>query len=96
MWWVGLHPLYEHKTIVLWYEVHRRQVLNECWPASAMEEIHVEDNYILTCVLGSFFNYIRDFTNKQSLIIFRTFRILAHEEDQYTVMFRKYKAIFCL
>ena len=36
IWWVGLHPL---------YEVHRRQVLNECWPAPAMvvEGIHVKD-----------------------------------------------------
>ena len=27
------------------YEVHRRQVLNECWPALAMvvKGIHVED-----------------------------------------------------
>ena len=32
----GLRPL---------YKVHRRQVLNECWPAPAMlvEGIHVED-----------------------------------------------------
>ena len=36
IWWVGLHPL---------YQVHRRQVLNECWPAPmmAVEVIHVED-----------------------------------------------------
>ena len=35
-WLVGLHPL---------YEVHRKQVLNECWPAPAMvvEGIHVEN-----------------------------------------------------
>ena len=52
--------------------------------------------YILTCLLGSFLNYIRYFTNEQSLIISWTFRILAHEEDQYrpTVMFRKYWADF--
>ena len=33
---IGLHPL---------YEVHRSQVLNECWPAPVMvvEGIHVED-----------------------------------------------------
>ena len=33
---IGLHPL---------YQVHRRQVLNTCWPALAMvvEVIHVED-----------------------------------------------------
>ena len=48
--------------------------------------------YILTCLLGSFINYIRDFTIEQYLIISWTFRVLAHEEDQYTVMFRKYKA----
>ena len=49
---VGLHAL---------YEVHRRQVLNECWPAPAMvvEGIHVEDN-ILICLLGFFINYILD------------------------------------
>ena len=36
IWLACVHPL---------YEVHRRQVLNECWPASAMvvEGIHVED-----------------------------------------------------
>ena len=36
IWSVGLHPQ---------YEVHCRQVLNECWPPPAMvvEEIHVED-----------------------------------------------------
>ena len=39
IWWVGLHPL---------YDVHRRQVLNECWPAPAMvmEATHVEDIYL--------------------------------------------------
>ena len=33
---LGLHPL---------YEVHHRQVLNECWlaPTMVVEEIHVED-----------------------------------------------------
>ena len=31
-----------------------------------------------------------------SLIIFWTLRILAHEEDQYTAMYRKYYAAFCL
>ena len=35
IWWVGLHPL---------YQIHRRQVLNECWPPPAIvvEVIHVE------------------------------------------------------
>ena len=58
--WVDLHSL---------YKVHRRQVLNECWsaPAIVVEEIHVR--YILTCLLGSFLNYIRDFASEQSLII---------------------------
>ena len=33
IWWVSLHPL---------YGVHRRQILNECWPEPAMvvEGIH--------------------------------------------------------
>ena len=68
--WVSLHSL---------YEVHRRQLLNECRPATAMvvEGIHVEEIFhFVSLVL--------------SLIISWTFRILAHEEDQYTVMFRKY------
>ena len=32
-----------------WYDVHRRQLLNECWPAPAMlvEGIHVEDIFEL-------------------------------------------------
>ena len=36
--WVNLHPL---------YEVNRRQVLNECWPAPAMvvEGIEVADEF---------------------------------------------------
>ena len=40
--------------------VHRRQVLNECWPALAMvvEGIHVKD--IWTCLLGFLLNYILD------------------------------------
>ena len=53
--------------------VHGRQVLNECWPSPAMlvEGIHVEDIFELdTLVLSSFISW--------------TFRILAHEEDQYT------------
>ena len=61
----------------------RRQVLNECWPAPAMVvgRIHVEDIFEnVSLVL--------------SLIISWTFRILAHKEDQYTVMFRKYLADF--
>ena len=55
------------------YQVHRRQVLNECWPASVMvvEGIHVENIYELVSLF-------------LSLNISRTFRILAHEEDQYT------------
>ena len=54
------------------YEVHRRQVLNECWPAPAMvvEGIHVEDIFELVSFV-------------LSLIISWTFRILANEEDQY-------------
>ena len=64
IWWVGLHPL---------YEVHRRQVLNECWTAPAMvvEGIHVEDIFELVSLV-------------LSLIISWTFRIVAREEDQYT------------
>ena len=62
------------------YEVHCRQVyvLSECWPALAMvvEEIHVEDIILFELV---------------SLVLFLstpwTFRILAHEEDQYTDFF---------
>ena len=63
IWWVGLHPL---------YEVHRRQIVNSCWPAPAMvvEGIHVEDIYELVSLV-------------LPLIISCTFRILAHEEDQY-------------
>ena len=58
------------------YEVHRRQVLNECWPALAMvvKGIHVEDIFELVSLVIS-------------LIISWIFRILAHEEGQYTVMF---------
>ena len=53
IWEVGLHPL---------YEVHRRQVLNECWPAPAMmvEEIHVEKYLSLSLWFDSFLNYILD------------------------------------
>ena len=60
-WWVGLHPL---------YEVHRRQVLNECWlaPAMVVEGIHVEDIFELVSFI-------------LSLIISWTFLILAHEEN---------------
>ena len=49
------------------YEVHHRQVLNECWPAPAMvvEGIHVEDIFQLVSLV-------------LSLIISWTFRILAH------------------
>ena len=56
-----------------------RQVFNECWQAPAMvvEELHVEDIFKLVSLV-------------LYLIISWTFRILAHEEDQYTVMFRKY------
>ena len=56
-----------------------RQVLNESRPVPAMvvKGIHVEDiSELVSFVL--------------SLIISWTFRILAHEEDQYTVMIRKY------
>ena len=56
-----------------------RQVLNESRPVPAMvvEGIHVEDiSELVSLVL--------------SLIISWTFRILAHEEDQNTVMIRKY------
>ena len=46
IWWVGLHPL---------YEVHRRQVLNECCPELAMvvEGIHVEDIFELVSLVLS-------------------------------------------
>ena len=46
-----------------------------------LEGIHVEDIFQL-------------FSLVLSLIISWTFRILAHEEDQYTVLFRKNKADF--
>ena len=61
---MDLHPL---------YQVHRRQVLNECWPAPAMvvEGVHVEDIFELVSLV-------------LSLIISWTFRIGAHEEGQYT------------
>ena len=53
------------------------------WPAPAMVVegigVHVED-ILVSLVL--------------SIIISWTFRILAHEEDQYTVMFTKYQANF--
>ena len=52
---------------------------NASWPAPAMlvEGIHVADIFqLISLVL--------------SLIISWTFRILAHEEDQYAAMFRKY------
>ena len=41
IWWVGLHSL---------YEVHRRKVLNECWPAPGMveEELHIKDIFNLS------------------------------------------------
>ena len=62
--WIGLHPL---------YEIHRRQVLNECGPAPGMvvEGIHVKDIFERVFLL-------------LSLIISWTFRILVHEEDQHT------------
>ena len=46
IWWVGLHPL---------YEVHRMQVLNECWPAPTMVVggIHVEDVFQLVSLVLS-------------------------------------------
>ena len=59
-------------------EVHHRQVWNEWWPAPAIvvEGIHVEDIFeLVSLVLSS--------------IISWTFRILAHEEDQYTDFFVK-------
>ena len=60
----SMHPL---------YEIHRRQVLNEYWPAPAMvvEGIHAEDIFELVSLV-------------LSLIISRTFRILPHAQDQYT------------
>ena len=56
-----------------------RQVLNECWPAPAMvvKGINGKDIFELVSLV-------------RSLIISWTFRILSREEDQYTVMFRKY------
>ena len=64
IWWVGIQPL---------YEVHRRQVLNECWPAPEMvvEGIHFEDIFELVSVA-------------LSLILSWIFRILAHEGEQCT------------
>ena len=58
--------------------------MNECWPAPGMvvEGIHIEDIFNLSPWSYSFLNYILDI------------RILAHEEDQYTVMFIKYQADF--
>ena len=43
---LGLHPL---------CDVHRRQVLNECWPAPAMvvEGIHVKDIFELVSLVLS-------------------------------------------
>ena len=66
IWWAGLHTLNE-------LDLHRRQVLNECWSAPAMvvEGIHVEDIFELVSLV-------------LPLIISRTFWILSHEEDQYT------------
>ena len=54
-------------------------MLNEWWlaPAMMLEGIRVENIFQL-------------FSLVLSLIISWTFRILAHEEDQYTVMYRKY------
>ena len=54
--------------------------------------------YILTCLLGSFLNYIRDFTSEQSLIISWTFRILAHEEflTNTLLWLENIKPTFCL
>ena len=64
IWWVGLHPF---------YELQRRRVLNDCWPAPAIlvEGIHVEDIFELVSFV-------------LPLIISWIFRILAHEEDQNT------------
>ena len=62
---VGLHHL---------YEVHRRQVLNACWPVPAMvlvvEGKHVEDIFELVSLVLSL---------NTSWIFMRT-----HEEDHYT------------
>ena len=54
--------------------VHHMQVLKECWPALAMVVggIHIEDMFELVSLV-------------LYLMISWTFRILAHEEDQYTV-----------
>ena len=51
-------------------------ILNESWPAPVMvvEGIHVEDIFELVSLV-------------LLLILSRTFRILAHEEDQYTEFF---------
>ena len=52
IWWVGLHPL---------YEVHRRQVWNECWPAPVMvvEGIHVEDIFELASLILPLIEWLR-------------------------------------
>ena len=59
------------------YEVHRRQVLNECWssPAMVVEGIHVQDIFELVSL-------------RLSLIIFWTFRILALRKTNTPKMHR--------
>ena len=83
----GLHPL---------YEVHRRQVLNECWPPPALvvEGINVEDIFELVSLVwpppaivveGIHAEDIFELVSLVlSFIISWIFRILAHEEEQYT------------
>ena len=58
--------------------------------AMVVEEIHVEDIFQLVYSVLSLIISDILLTSEQSLIISWAFRILAHEKDQYTVMFRKY------
>ena len=55
--------------------------MNGCWPAPAIvvEGIHIEDIFELVSLV-------------LSLIISWKFRILAHEEDQYTLCLKSIKA----
>ena len=59
------------------YEVLRSDALNGCWPAPAMvvEEIHVEGMFWLVSLV-------------LSLFISWTFRILAHDEDQHSYVYK--------
>ena len=60
----------------------RWKVLKGCWPAPAMvvEGMNVKDICILSFVL--------------SLFIFWTFRILAHEEDPYSHVYKTLSKFF--